>query len=207
MNRRHFLLDTAALAGAGLLALPGRGAARPADAARFTLARFDRTRDAFVPVRQCAADRCGEAELRLCFLAFHPAEPAPVLQALRVQALFDVDGAPQAPYLVWDYRADDAAGNSRGVSFVAARERLRDLAVDYRLRGAAGTSRAHLPLTDLAEPLLAPGDYVLAGPAADGRAAALGGLRHGGDPARPLRAPDGRAPAFDYLAFRIEPLA
>jgi hypothetical protein len=206
MNRRHFLFDTTALAGAALLALPGHARTLLSDTPKFSLARLDRARGTFMPAQVCAGTGCTDADVRLSFDAFHPAEPEPVLHALRVHALFDAAGAPQTPYRVWDYRAERAAGNSRGVSFVAGRECMRHLALDYQL-GQGCLLRTKLALTDLAEPLLQTGDYVLAGPQADGRAAHLDGLRYSGSPARPLLAERGRPLAFDYLAFRIEAMA
>lgn len=206
MNRRHFLFDTTALAGAALLALPGSAKALLTDAPGFALARLDRERGTFMPARVCAGTGCTDADVRLSFHAFHPAEPEPVLHALRVHALFDAADAPQTPYQVWDYRGERATGNSRGVSFVAGRECMRYLALDYQL-GQGRMLRTRLALTDPAEPLLQPGDYVLAGPQMDGRAAVLDGLRYSGSPARPLLAEQGRRLAFDYLAFRIEAMA
>ncbi len=209
MKRRNFLMNAAALASAG--ALPAfalaKAASSSADKPRFTLAQLDSSSGAFMAVRGCSASGCTDDSVRLRFDAFHAAEPAPVLRALRVHALFDVAGAPQTPYIVWDYRASSDAGNSRGVSFVAGRECMRGLALDYRLDDASPDAlRTHLALTHLDAPILHPGHYLLASPRRDGRAADLDGLRYSGSPEQPVLARAGEALAFDYLAFRIEAL-
>lgn len=206
MKRRHFLIQTAAFAAAGSLPLLGMAKTVAIGAApRFTLAQLDLASEAFDVARACRASACTADSLMLHLDAFVPA-PTPVLQALRVQALFDVKGSAQTPYFAWDYAAG-SAGNSRGVSFVVGRECMRQFALDYHIRGDRRTSRALVPLTSADVPLLHPGHYVLAGPRADGGAADLDGLRYSGDPQRPL--PD-RARAgfdFDYLAFRIASIA
>lgn len=209
MKRRNFLMNAAALAGAGTLpafAL-AKASSSMADKARFTLAQLDSSSAAFMAVRGCSASGCLDDSVRLRFDAFHVAEPAPVLRALRVNALFDAIGAPQTPYIVWSYRAGDETGNSRGISFVAGRECMRGFALDYQLDDASPDAlRTHLALTHLDAPILHPGHYLLAGPRRDGRAADLDGLRYSGSPERPVHARAGEALAFDYLAFRIEAL-
>jgi len=178
----------------------------PAAASPFRLARLDRTRNAFVAPESCAAERCTSADARLHFDAFHDAEPAPVLRELRVQALFDATGAAEIPYGVWHYRAERPHGNSGGVSFVAGRESMRRLALDYRIGEAAQALHAKCALTTLDASLLEPGQYVLAGPRSDGGGADLDRFIYSGTPRRPLLAADGELRAFDYLAFRIEAL-
>ena len=210
MKRRNFLMNSAALVGAGVVpafALAKAVSATPG-APRFSLAQLDASRGTFAAVSGCAPSSCLDDSVRLRFDAFHAAEPAPVLRALRVHALFDVIGSPQTPYIVWDYRAAEHASNSGGVSFVAGRDCMRGFALDYRLDdGSADVQRTHVSLTRLDVPILHPGHYVLAGPRRDGRVADLDGLRYSGSPQQPVLAGAGQALAFDYLAFRIEALA
>ena len=87
---------------------------------------------------------------------------------------------------------------SRRSSFVAGRATLRGFSLEYRFDGEAACRTQDCALTRLDTTLLAPGHYVLARAGADARA-----LVHGGD----VMAPLGAAPGFDYLAFRVEPLA
>lgn len=208
MKRRHFLINSAALAGAAALPLLAFRDASAGEAPVFTLAQLDSPGGRFRAVRGCSRSECVEEHLRVHIDAFHAAEPAPVLRRLQVQALFDVKGAPQTPYIAWRHEAGSPERGSRAVSFVAGRECMRGLALDYLLEGKDATPlRAHVPLTHFAVPLLHPGEYVLAGPRADGRPADVDGYRHSGDPMRPLLTQAGQLRGFDYLALRIVALS
>lgn len=203
MKRRHFLINATALATAG--ALPVAALARPgfAERKRFTLAQLDLAHNTFKPTRSCSHSECADERVRISFDGFHAAQPAAVLQQLRVHALFDIAGAPALPYLAWSWSAAGDLGNSQPVSFIANRATMRGFALDHMLADAS-SAREHIALTSLDVPILHPGQYVLAGPHRDGRAADFRGLLYSGEAGRPFAARNGGAIAFDYLAFRID---
>lgn len=203
MKRRQFLLNSSAVAVSASLPFAARAGA--ASTSRWSLARLAPDLR-FHAVDACTAETCAEGVLRVRLDALLPAPLGPVVSEFRLRALFDVAGSARTPYQAWHYRAGNVLGNSKGCSFVAARECMRTFELDYRMADTAAPEvcREQCSLTSQALPLLMPGQYVLAGPRADGRVADLQRFTFSGDPLQPLQACDGADRGFDYLAFRIE---
>jgi hypothetical protein len=119
------------------------------------------------------------------------------LREFSLNAMFDVAFAPRAPYIAWHYAAGSAPRMSQRASFVAGRASMRGFDLEYRHDGDAACRTQACALTRFEAPLLAPGHYVLVD------ASAPAALAHTGDTLAPL----GAQREFDYLAFRIEPIA
>lgn len=204
MDRRRFLSSAATLAGAGVTAslLPGlAGATAATRHPAPQLLRLDPDSARFVP----AAANAPAHGLRLVLDAFCPG-PQTTVDALRVEALFQGDGAAPWRHLAWHYVRDDALGSSRAAGFTLS-EGFRGLELHRRAAGAShclGTC-----LDPLTAGLPAPGRYVLL---LDPVRVPADGLPYSGDPRRPLGhgAPDhfslqvqDDAPAPD-LALRLD---
>lgn len=190
MKRRGFLgAGSAALAGA---ALPMQRVLAADAAPRFTLLRRDAGSDRLLPLHACgAAEPCTADTLSLQLDALQPARGGAVLAQLRVSALFDVVGAPRSPFHMLHFSAAEPARATRGYRFLAARETLRALRIEYRLDGDATTHSETVALVSTAFGVLEPGDYVLAGPQRDGRAL------------DPRQAFDVASANVDTIAFRL----
>ncbi|MBB5207986.1 hypothetical protein [Chiayiivirga flava] len=194
MKRRQFLgAGRVALVGAGIAALPLRHAAASEAAPRFRLLRRDGGR--LRPLVDCGAQpACDAARLVVHLQPLQPAPGGATLARLRLSAMFDALGAPQSPFHMLHFSAADPAGTTRPYRFMAARESLRALQIEYSLHDDPADTCRSERCSLVAQPFAAlePGDYVLAGPARDRLAAnATDGLLD--DPARD----------FDYVAFRI----
>jgi hypothetical protein len=206
MKRRKFL-KAAAIAGAAT-ALPmalSHAVASAPPPSRFVLARA-MTSDAgtaYRPLDGADCSECAVSTVRVRMDGMHVADGGAVLRALSLHAMFDVPGAPRAPFTAWHYAAGAQARTSQRLSFVAGRANMRGFELEYRVEGDTGCVSERCDLTRFEAPLLEPGHYVLLGPRRNGERADPAALVHSGDSAAPLA----MVRDFDYLAFRIEATA
>ena len=205
MKRRQFL-RTASTAGAVALVPVAVQAATSAGAApRFTLLRADSGRPgARFDEPACGSTVCSAARVRVRIDGLYPADGGAVLQELWLNAQFAQDDGGIAPFAAWQFSQGPRPHMGQRLSFVAARDRLRGFALDYRTAQHAACAHESCALTGFSLPLLAPGQYVLLGPRRDGRPAPTRGLRASGDATAPLQWSGTRD--FDYVALRIEAL-
>lgn len=197
MKRRSFL-KSASLAGAAgsvpLVFAKLASAAQP----KYLLLRSDSDEAGahYRPIDFSSCADCGVDAMRVRMDGMHVAS-ASSLRELSLSAMFDLACAPKAPYIAWHYAAGRAPRMSQRASFVAGRASMRGFELEYRHEGDAACRMQSCALTRFEAPLLAPGHYVLV------EASAPAALAHSGDACAPL----GAQREFDYLAFRIEPIA
>ena len=206
MKRRKFL-KSAAIAGAAA-ALPmslAYAAAPSANVQRFVLLRAtsDQAGATFHTLDDASCVDCATEAVRIRMDGMHVADGGAVLGELSLHAMFDVPLAPRAPFIAWHYVSGAPAKNSQRGSFVAGRASMRGFELEYRLADESRCNREDCTLTRFHAPLLKPGHYVVVGPRRDGSRVDPSGFVHSGDKTTPLAI----ARDFDYLAFRVEPMA
>lgn len=205
MKRRQFL-RTATTAGAiACMPVAVQAASRDAVAANFRLVRADTGQAGarFVDLA-CAGATCGAARLRVRIDGLHPADGAPVLQELWLNAQFGQADGSTALFSAWQFSRGPRPHMAQRIAFVVARDRLRGFRLDYRTGGHQACAHESCAMNAFSLPLLTPGQYVLLGPRRDGRPAPTRGLRASGDATAPLQWNGTRD--FDYVALRIEAL-
>ena len=197
MKRRSFLKSATLAGAAGSVPLAFAKIA-VAEAPKYVLLRAESCEAGaeYRALDAVACADCGAEAMRVRMDGMHLA-PSSSLRELSLSAMFDVARAPKAPFVAWHYAAGNSPRMSQRMSFIAGRASMRGFELEYRHDGDAFCRTQACALTRLEAPLLAPGHYVLVD------AAAPGALVHSGD----ARAPLGTLRGFDYLAFRIEPIA
>jgi hypothetical protein len=207
MKRREFLNTAALVSAIGVAPLATRiaRAADPAVSNQFIVARsIASTRGAqFEAIRDAACTNCDVEMVRIRIDGLHVATHTPVLQSMTLSAMFDRPGMSPLPFIAWHFEHGPKPRMSQRMSFVAARDRIRGLELEYRLNDDAQCRRETCALTAFTAPLLSPGHYALLGPRRDGTRVDASTLRHSGNIEAPLAA-HGVARDFDYLAFRVE---
>jgi hypothetical protein len=197
MKRRSFLKSAtiAGAAGSVPLVFAKLAAASPP---RYLLLRAESSQPgaAYRALDAASCADCGAEAMRVRMDGMHLA-PSSSLRELSLSAMFDVARAPKAPFIAWHYAAGSAPRMSQRLAFTAGRASMRGFELEYRHAGDAVCRTQSCALTRFEAPLLAPGHYVVVD------ASAPAALAHSGDG----RAPLGSQPGFDYLAFRIEPIA
>jgi hypothetical protein len=196
MKRRSFLRSATLAGAAGSLPVAFATAAMADPAAmpfRLLRAASAEPGATFQAPGEGPCDTCGEETLRVTIDGLHMTRDSR-LRSLALSALFEQRRAPSAPFLAWHYAAGTPDRRSGRVSFVAGRATLRALQVDFQFDGENRCVQ-RCELTRFDSLLLAPGHYVLAGPATGSIAA----LVHSGDVRAPVAGAD-----FDYLALRIQ---
>lgn len=196
MKRRSFLKSATLAGAAGSVPLAFAKLATAAPP-RFVLRRAASatTGAAYEPFEVSACAACSTDTVRVRMDGLHVASGSR-LRAFALNALFAHPDGGTAPFLAWHYASDGGVRMSQRASFVAGRASMRGFELEYRHQGEAACRTQACALTRFEAPLLAPGHYVLVDESAPAA------LAHGGDPLAPLG-----ARGFDYLAFRIEPLA
>jgi hypothetical protein len=194
MKRRQFLGSAAA----GALMLPALSIAGYAAPAIAPLTAIRLLGERFVEATRCLASGCEHATLRVRILGMRPAPGRPVLDALRLDAMFDTPTASGVRFHAWEWRA--AAGATSPVGFAAGRAAMRSLSASVRRHGQADWIGASLALGSAGSSLLEPGRYVLVSERRDGGAVDPVRLRASGDPASPV-ADAGRD--FDYVVVTV----
>lgn len=206
MKRRKFLKAAAIAGAAGALPLTlARAANLGPDSSRFVLLRATsgQAGSAFRALDGAGCSDCATPTVRVRMDAMHVAEGGAVLRELSLHAMFDVPHAPRAPFIAWHYVAGTPAKSSQRTSFVAGRANMRGFELEYRVAGDTRCNREDCTMTRFQAPLLEPGHYVVVGPRRDGSRVDPSGFVHSGDMSAPLAT----ARDFDYLAFRVEPIA
>jgi hypothetical protein len=206
MKRRQFLRNASTAGAIAFVPVAVQAAVDAGAAPRFTLLRADAGQaGARFADPACRGEACGASRVRVRIDGLHPADGAPVLQELWLNAQFAQNDGTDALFAAWQFSHGPRPHMGQSLSFVAARDRLRGFRLDYRTALHAACVHESCALTHFILPLLAPGQYVLLGPRRDGRPALPRGLRASGDAAAPLQWTGPRD--FDYVALRIEALA
>ena len=157
----------------------------------------------FVELADCAdAPDCAVSTVQVQMLGLRPAPTGAALADVRVSSMFDVPGAAQSPVHVLHFSAATPEHATRGARFVASRDAMRGLRIEYRLHDDAPAvcRQAQCAVVAQAFGLLAPGQYVLVGPRRDGGRVDPRSLRVGADVQHPI-SDEGRD--FDYVAFTV----
>lgn len=206
MKRRRFLGSAGALA--GLAAAPlARAVVAAADPPRFFLlvAREAKAGEPFVPPAVAPCAECADPVLQVVIDGLHHEGSLRGFDSLEVSAMFGGADGPAVPYVAWRYAAGLVPSRTDSARFIAGREALRRLEIDYRLAGesACRTQSCRIALGDTA--LLSPGHYVLAFRRSADSPVDVSGLVHSGDERSPLAGPAARH--VDGLAIRIAPVA
>lgn len=206
MQRRQFLGSASVLAGMAAAPLAHAVAACAPDP-RFVLLRAqDATAGAaFVPLSLAPCVDCAAPVLQVSIDGLHAAGDRAGFDDLAINAMFDLPDGSSVPFVAWRYAAGPVPSRTDHARFIAGRETVRRLEIEYRLAADGIARREHCRLARFDAPLLAPGHYVLLGPGADGSPVQPRGFVHSGDVSAPLSLPAGRD--FDYLAIRVEALA
>ena len=206
MKRRQFLRNASTAGAIAFVPVAVQAAANAGAAPRFTLLRADADQvGARFADPACGGAACGASRVRVRIDGLRPADGAPVLQELWLNAQFAQNDGSDALFSAWQFSRGPRPHMGQRLSFVVARDRLRGFQLDYRTAQHAACVHESCALTRFTLPLLVPGQYVLLGPRRDGRPVSPRGLRASGDAAAPLQWTGPRD--FDYVALRVEPLA
>jgi hypothetical protein len=203
MQRRSFLSSASLLAGAISLPLASKGfAASQAPSWQLLWSPTANKGDFWRSIHAACAEGCDAEEVEVSLDALHAANGGHQVSQLAVHAMFDLPGGESVPFTAWQFAGAGAECSATSSSrFIAGRASMRCLQIEYRQAGIDRFERCDL--VGLAGPLLSPGHYLLVGPDAEGRRARVKGLVHSGSVSRPLEGPTD----FDYLSFRIAPIA
>jgi len=206
MQRRQFLGSAGALAGIAAVPLAHALSASTPDP-RFVLLRAQHASRgaAFLPLSRSPCGHCASSALQVSIDGLQAAGGRSAFDDLAIHAMFDLPDGSSVPFVAWRYAAGTVPSRTDHARFIAGRETVRRLEIEYRLAADGVRHREHCPFARFDAPLLAPGHYVLLGPRADGSPVQPRGFVHSGEVSAPLSVPGGRD--FDYLAIRVEPLA
>jgi hypothetical protein len=205
MKRRQFLRSASTAGAIAFVPAAVQAAAGAAPISNFRLLRADTGQAGarFVDLA-CSGAACSAAQLRVRIDGLHPADGAPVLQELWLNAQFGQPDGATALFSAWQFSRGPRPHTAQRIAFVVARDRLRGFQLDYRTGRHQACVHESCAMNGFSLPLLAPGQYVLLGPRRDGRPAPTRGLRASGDASAPLQWAGPRD--FDYVALRVEAL-